>query len=135
MLSSEDIILPRYLKVSTFSSIWYHYHNSFPAATREAFSSRQRKFPSAPLLHILVLRCPAINVSQVTNISNFLHWGWVPIPLSRITMLYSTCRCNQRIWRLVQMVALPGHPSTSQAMEMAICDKLTMYYIGVGVTS
>ena len=92
-LMSKYRILPSYLNLSTLSKTFSCAQKSVPSATRVTFAHRRRHFLSAPLLHILVLRCPAASFSWGKNISHWPHWGWGPVPLLRIIVVYSKFQC------------------------------------------
>ena len=126
-LSSKDKILPSYLKVSILLSTWSCARNSVPAATQVTLAAITWRFFSAPLQHILMPRCPSSSVSSGGNISHLTHRGRGPVPSSRIFMVSSTCWCIKCSRRLVQLVALPGHPSTGQSMDIVFCGEVTQY--------
>ena len=50
----------------------------------------------------------------------------------RIMMVSSTCRFIKCSIRLVRLVALPGHPSTGQSVDVAVRGKATRFFVGVG---
>ena len=88
-LLPKEIILTRYLKVSTFSKTWSHDQNSVPDDTREAVAYIWWCFCYASLLHIAVTRCLAAIKSRGINMSHCLHRGWGSGPLLRTKMVSS----------------------------------------------
>ena len=117
--------------MSTLPSAWSRALNFVPADKCEAAAASYWRFHSALLFHIAVPRYLAAIFSPVLNMFNFWYQGWRPGPLMSTRMVSSKFRCIKCIRRLVQLAALPGHPSTGKCMAAGIHRKATPYYFGI----
>ena len=117
----------------TFSSTWYHARKSIPYATCKELVARQRRFHSAPLLYIVMPRYLALIVSLGIHMFHRSYQGWGSGYLLRTTMVSSKFRYMKSIQRLVQLVFLPGNPSTEKFMGVDISGKANPYYFGIRI--
>ena len=72
-------------------------------------------------------RCPVANVSWGKNTSHWSYQWWDTFPLFRISIVSSVFWCIKCIYRLGWLVALQGHPSAGNSIDMEVRGKATCY--------
>ena len=76
----------------------------------------------SPVAHLLGLMGPS-NALRVTNMSHFVHSGRGCLHSFRTNSVSHTWWCTKWTCSALWIMALPGHPPTSQAMEHVVYGK------------
>ena len=134
-LLSKYIILPSYLKVSTFSITCTHAHSYVPTSIWMFVVTRYWCFFPIPLLHIVLPRFPVAISPRGMNMLHCSHRGWGAGPSLRTTIFSFTYRCVKFKRRFMRIVDLPVKTSTRQFMSMAVRGNATRYSLGAGSVS